>query len=103
MDTPVFAHPASCSKSNPEDPRMQLEFPPLGLLHLLALALGRDRVPPAAPPAPSPVEGHWTPRPEPDQERADRAFLLEIMNAHPEAVQSETGMMLLMAQYPKHL
>lgn len=78
---------------------MQLEFPPMDFLHLVTQFLGRDRIRPA----PALVESKPSPLPDADDDRADRAFLLEIMNSHPEAVQSETGMMLLMAQYPKHL
>lgn len=78
---------------------MQLEFPPMGFLHLVTQFLGRDRITPA----PALAESGPSPLPEADHDRADRSFLLEIMNSHPEAVQSETGMMLLMAQYPKYL
>ncbi len=78
---------------------MQLEFPPMGFLHLVAQFLGRDRIAPAS----AVVESGPSPLPDADHDRADRSFLLEIMNSHPEAVQSETGMMLLMAQYPKYL
>ncbi|MDP3193722.1 hypothetical protein [Tabrizicola sp.] len=78
---------------------MQLEYPPQGFLHLMTQVLGRDH----GRPAPSRVDPDRSPVPQPDPDRADRAFLLEVMNNHPEAVQSEIGMMLLMAQYPAQL
>lgn len=78
---------------------MQLEFPTTGLLHLVTQFLGRDHRPrPAAA-----IDSRRLPMPEADPDRVDRAVLMEIMNNHPEAVQSEIGMMLLMAQYPSHL
>lgn len=76
---------------------MQLEFPALGLLHRVTEVLGRDHFRPAS------ALIDRSPKPDPDPDRADRAFLMEVMNTHPEAVQSETGMMLLMAQYPGQL
>lgn len=78
---------------------MQLEFPLTGFPHLVTQFFWRDHIRPAR----SFVDPGRSPVPEADHDRADRAFLLEVMNNHPEAVQSETGMMLLMAQYPKHL
>lgn len=78
---------------------MQLEFPAMGVLHLVTQFLGRDRIRPAR--SLLDPDRSWVPLA--DHDRADRAFLLEVMNNHPEAVQSETGMMLLMSQYPRHL
>ena len=40
--------------------------------------------------------------PEADEAHADRAFVRELLAHNPEAVQSEQGMMMLMALYPKH-
>jgi hypothetical protein len=78
---------------------MQLEFPHMGLPHLMTLVLGRA---PLRQPA-FRAKPERPPVPETEDDRADRAFLLEVMSNHPEAVQSETGMMLLMAQYPRYL
>lgn len=77
---------------------MQLEFPALGLLHRVTEVLGWDQ----GRLAPTLDDLDRSPDREPDHDRVDRAFLLEVMNSHPEAVQSEFGMTLLMAQYPQH-
>lgn len=37
-----------------------------------------------------------------DECRQDRAFLLGMLASHPEAMESEHAMMMLMALYPKH-
>ena len=51
-----------------------------------------------ASPAPDP-----NPRTDADEARQDRAFALEMMDHNPEAVQSELGLMMLMARWPMHL
>lgn len=78
---------------------MQLEFPRMSILHLVTQFLKRDQIlrPPAF------ADSHRPQSADPDDHRDDRAFLVEIMNNHPEAVQSETGMMMLMVQYPRYL
>lgn len=78
---------------------MQLEFPAMGLLHLVMQLVGRDHIlrPAVA------IDTRRLPLPDADPDRVDRAVMMEIMNSHPEAVQSEIGMMLLMSQYPNHL
>lgn len=77
---------------------MQLVFPVFSATHLVAQILVRPKGQPVPSPARIQTEEDLSPGRGPD--RADRAFLMELMTSHPEAVQSETGMMLLMAQYP---
>lgn len=80
---------------------MQLVFPAFSVTHPVAQILARPVGQPVPSPARSRTEEDLSPGQDPD--RADRAFLIEVMASHPEAVQSETGMMLLMAQYPGRL
>lgn len=77
---------------------MQLEYPAFGAMHLRARILERRQREFGSSPARSRKEDDLTAGPVP--ERGDRAFLMEVMTCHPAAIQSETGMMLLMAQYP---
>lgn len=72
---------------------MTLTFPSFGLFNLIALLRG---------PAGSQRKARPEPVPEHDLARADRAFVRELMARNPEAIQSEHGMLMLMALYPMH-
>ena len=38
-----------------------------------------------------------------DEARADRAFAMDMLAQHPEAIDSELGLMMLMTRWPTHL
>lgn len=74
---------------------MTLTFPEFGLSNLVALLRGTDR--PQRSPWPKPL-----PMPETDQSLTDRALKWELLAGNPEALQSDCGMMMLMALHPEH-
>ena len=57
---------------------------------------------PAMPQPSSRAEPEPVSQDEADQFHADRAFARDMMAQNPEAFQSEHGMMLFMAHYPKY-
>lgn len=76
---------------------MTLTFSSLRISSLITLLRGPILPQSTLRPEPQPLSA-----PEADGARADRAFLHEMMCRHPEAIQSEHGMMMLMALFPKH-
>lgn len=82
---------------------MQLVFPMPNVVQMAMRVIARGHLR-AIPSAAETLKGSdGSQEHDPDPDRADRAFLMKVMDSHPEALQSETGMMLLMGQYPREL
>ena len=73
---------------------MTLTFPSFSLSTLIAAW----RKPALAQPSPRPE-----PMTDADEARADRASAMDMLAQHPEAIDTELGLMMLMTRWPVHL